>query len=134
MTDITTSDYVSGIQHIGIPTNDIEKTKEFFSSLGFSVAHETVNLRANEKVCFLQLKNVCIETYENHTAAGKTGAIDHIALDVVDVQAVFDWVKAAGCYTLLDREVQYLPFWDRGVKFFTIQGPDGEKVEFSQIL
>ena len=26
------------------------------------------------------------------------------------------------------------PFWGEGVKFFTIQGPDGEKIEFCERL
>ena len=37
-------------------------------------------------------------------------------------------------YTMLDKEVQFLPFWEKGVRFFTILGPNGEKVEFSQML
>ena len=42
--------YTTGIQHIGIPTNDIEKTIAFYKELGFEVALETVNEEANEKV------------------------------------------------------------------------------------
>ena len=30
--------------------------------------------------------------------------------------------------------VHFLPFWENGVKFFTIEGPNKEKVEFSQYL
>lgn len=128
------SDNVTGIQHIGIPTNDIEATKEFFTSLGFCIAYETVNEAANEKVCFLQLKNICIETYENRQAVGVPGAVDHIALDVADVDEAFREIKSAGRYNMLDDKVNFLPFWDNGVRFFTIMGPDGEKVEFSQML
>ena len=29
--------------------------------------------------------------------------------------------------------VHFLPFWENGVKFFTIEGPNKEKVEFSQL-
>ena len=39
-----------------------------------------------------------------------------------------------GGYELLDDAVRFLPFWARGVRFFTILGPNGEKVEFSQKL
>jgi catechol 2,3-dioxygenase-like lactoylglutathione lyase family enzyme len=124
---------VTGIQHIGIPTNDIEKTIAFYCGLGFEVALRTINQSANEQVAFLRLKNLTIETYENHCASNKAGAIDHIALDVSDVEAVFQVVKAGG-YSLLDKEIQFLPFWRNGVKFFTIQGPNAEKIEFSQML
>ena len=30
--------------------------------------------------------------------------------------------------------VHVLPFWENGVKFFTIEGPNKEKVEFGQYL
>ena len=124
---------VTGIQHVGIPTNDIEKTIRFYTSLGFEVALRTVNEAAGEAVCFLRLKNLCIETYQNGCAAGRPGAIDHIALDVTDVDAAFEKARAMGLQ-MLDDQVNFLPFWENGVRFFTVQGPNGEKVEFSQYL
>ena len=30
--------------------------------------------------------------------------------------------------------IHFLPFWDNGVRFFTIEGPNKEKIEFSQYL
>lgn len=122
---------VTGLQHIGVPTNDMEQTLAFYQSLGFTLAHRTVN--NGETVCFLRLQNLCIETYENGQAVGKAGALDHVALDVDDVEKTWSAVKAAG-YAPLEEEIQSLPFWERGVRFFNILGPNGEKVEFSQIL
>jgi len=126
-------DFVTGIQHFGIPTDDIEKTIAFYCGLGFQVAFRTINKSANEQVAFLRLKNLTIETYETHCASNKAGAVDHIALDVSDINAVFQEVKAGG-YLLLDKEIQFLPFWENGVRFFTIEGPNAEKIEFSQML
>ena len=122
---------ITGLQHLGLPTNDIEKTISFYQSLGFDVAWQTVN--GAEKVAFLRLHYLTIETYENHQAAMLNGAVDHIALDVSDIQAAFEQVRGLG-YKMFDTEVQFLPFWERGVRFFTIEGPNHEKVEFSQML
>ena len=127
------SQIVTKIQHIGIPTNDIEKTVTFYESLGFENLYTTVNKEANEKVSFLQLANMLLELYQNGHAMNKTGAIDHIALDVTDINAAFEIAQANG-YHLLDDSIQLLPFWKNGVKFFTILGPNGEKVEFNQRL
>ena len=88
---------------------------------------------ANEKVAFLKLGNLVIETYENKAAKMESGAIDHVAIDVKDVEKVHELVTAAGLNTTND-EVHFLPFWENGVKFFTIEGPNKEKVEFSQYL
>ena len=124
---------LTGVQHIGVPTNDLEKTVAFYETIGFQPVLEIVNEAANERVTFLQLKNLVIETYENHAAVGKPGAIDHIALDTTDVEAAFAAAKEAGV-TMLDDEIHGLPFWANGVKFFTVEGPNGEKVEFCQKL
>ena len=45
----------NGIQHIGIPTNDIEATIDFYKALGFEIAFRTVNEEADEEVAFLKL-------------------------------------------------------------------------------
>ena len=124
---------ITGLQHLGLPTNDIDKTVSFYQSLGFETALSTVNEAANEKVVFLRLHDLTIETYENRQAAMCNGAIDHIALNVSDIKAAFDQVRGLG-YKMLDSEIQSLPFWERGVRFFTIEGPNHEKVEFSQML
>lgn len=124
---------LNGVQHIGIPTNDIEKTIEFYQKLGFEIAFQTVNEEANEKVVFLKLHTLVIETYENKAAVMQSGAIDHIAIDVKDIEKVYAMINQAGLNSTQDT-IHFLPFWENGVKFFTIEGPNKEKVEFSQYL
>ena len=124
-------DFTTGVQHIGIPTNDIEKTIEFYHTLGFTTALRTVN--GAEEVAFLQLHNLMIETYQNRQAAMAYGAVDHIAIDVKDIDSLFETVRATGL-TMLDKQVNCLPFWEHGVKFFTIEGPNREKIEFCERL
>ena len=80
-------DFTTGVQHIGIPTNNIEETINFYQTLGFTTALRTVN--GTEKVAFLQLHNLVIETYQNRQAAMAYGAIDHIAIDVKNIAELF---------------------------------------------
>ena len=124
--------FTTGVQHIGIPTNDINKTIEFYQALGFETALRTVN--GTEEVAFLQLYNLMIETYQNHQAKMEYGAIDHIAIDVKNIEDLFDEIKGAGTFKMLDTQVNGLPFWSNGVKFFTIEGPNKEKIEFCERL
>ena len=124
---------MNGIQHVGIPTNEIGKTIKFYEALGFEVALQTINEAANEKVAFLKLGNLVLETYENKAAKMETGAIDHVAIDVRDIEKVYEMITAAGLNTTNDT-VHFLPFWENGVRFFTIEGPNKEKIEFSQYL
>ena len=140
-------EFTTGVQHIGIPTNDIKKTIEFFQLLGFDITYRTIN--GAEEVAFLQLHNLVIETYQNHQAKMEHGAIDHIAIDVKNIDALFDEVRNASdraqekaqaesnsspLFRLLDTQVNGLPFWEKGVKFFTIEGPNKEKIEFCEKL
>lgn len=124
---------LNGVQHIGIPTNDIETTIQFYEKLGFETALRTINEEADEKVAFLKLGSLIIETYENKAAKMETGAIDHVAIDVKDIEKVYELVNQAGLNTTQDT-VHFLPFWTNGVKFFTIEGPNREKIEFGQYL
>jgi Glyoxalase/Bleomycin resistance protein/Dioxygenase superfamily. len=123
------SDWVVGPQHIGIPTKDVQKTVEFYQGLGFTVMHQP-----REDVYFLALKGTVIETYFSADAAGKPGAVDHIALEVKDIAPLFEKIKGDG-YELFDKEIQELPdFFDHGVRYFMIVGPNGEKIEFAEVL
>ena len=124
---------LNGIQHIGIPTNDIEKTIAFYQKLGFEIALQTANEEANEKVAFLKLETLVIETYENKAAKMESGAIDHVAISVKDIEEVYRYIEENQMNTTSDT-IHFLPFWDNGVRFFTIEGPNKEKVEFSQYM
>ena len=50
-----------------------------------------------------------------------------------DIEKVYAMINQAGLNSTQDT-VHFLPFWGNGVKFFTIEGPNKEKVEFSQYL
>lgn len=128
---VKVQDYITGIQHIGLPVKAMDETLSFYKGLGFEEAYSTMN--GQSRVVFLKQKNLIFEIYEEDGACNKSGAIDHIAIDVENIENVFDIVATLG-YKMLDEEIQYLPFWKNGVRFFTILGPNGEKIEFSQML
>ena len=123
------SKIATGLQHIGIPTNDLNLTIDFYQSLGFELAHRTAN--GDEQVAFLQLGNLMIETYQNFKAAQINGAIDHIAINVTDVEEARRIADSMGLEVIEEGQ---LPFWENGVKYFTILGPNREKLEFNQYL
>ena len=126
-------DFALGLQHVGLPTNDLKATIAFYESLGFETVYQVKNEAAGEDVAFLRLKNLTIEAYENGQAAMKSGAIDHIAIDVSDVEAAYRLAQEQG-YQIVSNGVEFLPFWQNGVKFFILLGPNQERVEFNQYL
>ena len=50
-----------------------------------------------------------------------------------DIESAWEEVRTAGLAPLEDA-IQFLPFWENGVRFFNLLGPNGETVEFSQRL
>ena len=123
------SKIATGLQHIGVPTNDLDRTIDFYISLGFEVAHRAAN--GDEQVAFLRLGDLTIETYQNFRAVGQPGAVDHIAINVTDVDQARRIADAMGLEVIEEGQ---LPFWDNGVRYFTILGPNREKLEFNQYL
>lgn len=126
-------DFALGLQHVGLPTNDLKATIAFYESLGFETVYQVRNEAAGDDVAFLRLKNLTIEAYENGRAAMQSGAIDHIAIDVDDVEAAYRLAQEQG-YQIVSNGVEFLPFWQKGVKFFILLGPNQERVEFNQYL
>lgn len=123
--------YTTGIQHIGIPTPDMDATIAFYTSLGFETIYQTIN--EGNRVVFFRLHNLVMETYEEAVCAMKAGAIDHIAIDVNDVESLYQAICENGMNNMNDT-IHFLPFWANGFKYFKIKGPSEEIIEFGQIL
>lgn len=121
---------ITGLQHIGIPCKNIEETAKFYEKLGFTRAFETVNNGQN--VCFLKLKDLIIETYQEEII-GKSGAINHFCLDVKDIDKAFSEAKDMKL-SMCENRITFLPFWENGVRFFAVTGPNNERIEFCQIM
>lgn len=124
--------YCDGIQHVGIPTNNLENTITFYENLGFQVILRTIVPEKKQHVAFLQLGNLVLETYEDPVALCD-GAINHIALNCTDIEKACEEVQKRQL-TILSNGIEALDFWERGVRFFIIQGPNKERIEFCQRL
>jgi catechol 2,3-dioxygenase-like lactoylglutathione lyase family enzyme len=135
-------DNLRGLQHIGLPVTNLERSRAFYAQLGFSEAMRMDLPRDSEavQVAMMQHESLVIELYQleekerQEIARRADGHIDHIALDVRDIEQAFIEIRSAGLEIIEADAPVSLPFWEHGVKFFTIRGPDGEKVEFNQIL
>jgi lactoylglutathione lyase len=134
--------HINSLQHIGIPVTDIDASIAFYEGLGFcDIMPSTFVLNGESgRVSMMQLKDIIIEIYQlpagmlDEIRNRKNGHVDHVCFDVDDVEATFETLKAAG-YTMADEAPVFLPtFWTRGCKYFNIIGPDGERLEFNQIL
>jgi catechol 2,3-dioxygenase-like lactoylglutathione lyase family enzyme len=132
-----------GIQHLGVPVTDLETSVSFYSRLGFKriLASAVEVPEENDRivVAFMEQKDIVIELYQvtqqsrKELVTRKDGHVDHIAFDVADVEKAFAELKEAG-FEMLEEKPVRLNFWERGCRYFTVRGPNGEKLEFNQIL
>lgn len=125
--------YFDDLQHIGMPTDDLKKTVTFWEKLGFKKLGEFDTDDQGNEVVFMQYAHLTLEIWTGDGAVHKTGAINHISLNTSDADAAFKAAKAEG-FNVKDSEVQHLDFWDKGIKFFNIEGPNSETIEFCEIV
>lgn len=123
-------DYTNGnIQHIGIPTDDMDKMVEFYESIGFKVMHEE-DLDGSP-VKFIGAGNIVIETYMiDGGTAKKSGAVDHFCIDSTDIVGCIKAMKEGG-FDICDGPT-FLPLFDYGLVYVYILGPNKERIEFCQ--
>jgi len=132
---------LNGWSHLGIPVTDIDSSRDFYRQFGFEeVMYAEIPVDAEViKASMMEKNGFILEFYQllgddlEEIRSRSDGHIDHIALDVVDADQAFEEITQAGLKTLEDEPV-FLPFWEDGVKFFNIRGPDDEKIEFNQII
>lgn len=133
---------INSLQHVGIPVSNISVSETFYARLGFkNVMLSTFMIDGEAGTCIMMKnKEVIIELYQmpdkqlQEIRARKNGHIDHIAFDVDDIDKTFLILKEA-YFTIVEQSPVYLPsFWKKGCKYFNILGPDGERLEFNQIL
>ena len=129
---------ICGLAHIGLRSADIERATRFYHSLGFT-PHQSLALEDPQgciQVCFLTLRELTLELYQlpwqGQPRQPASFGIDHVALRVSDLAAAQRWVTELGYPLTEGPTVQ--PSGRNGVRYFMIDGPDGERVEFNQPL
>ena len=122
------SEFTTDLQHSGMPAKDLDETIEFYTKkLGFELAGLFHN--GENRCAFLRYGHLTIETWEGDPAPLTTGAINHWAFDTPDIEAAFENAKELGMnFKHIDS------FWEHGIRYFNVYGPNGETIEFCQIV
>ena len=129
---------ITGFQHLGVPVSNLEASIRFYERLGFRIEDrsELEESGGVTKVAFMEMSGFCIELYqppEGVPATRNVGPIDHFAFDVRDIDEAFKELSEAG-FSMIEEAPVALPLRAKGVKYFMVCGPDGERVEFNEIV
>ena len=113
-------DTVTGVQHVGIPTTDLEGTIAYYERLGFE--------------CLGIYPNLTLEVWTMNPTPMENGAINHFALDSTDIEASFAEAQKLGL-NFVEGSIQHIDtFWSNGIRYFNVLGPNHEVIEFCQIM
>ena len=120
--------------HIGLGTNDIEATVQWYVDvLGFEIIG-TFQSPAGEPIYFIRSGDIVYEVFQPNGGAAAPGKIDHLCFESQDIEADYAYCKAQG-YIFEKEGIQELPtVWEKGVRYFKLMSPSGEAVEYCQVL
>jgi lactoylglutathione lyase len=129
------------IQHVGLPVTNLGTSEAFYRKLGFAnVMASGFDYKGGRgSVAMMRQGEMILELYQMPEAqlqeirSRKDGHIDHIAFDVDSIEEAFAALKSEA-FNIVENAPVFLPFWNNGCKYFNILGPDGERLEFNQIL
>lgn len=128
---------LTGWSHLALKVENLERTESFYGKMGFRTISRGYlpTPEGNIQIHYLEKAGFVIEVLEmigsglEELRQRKAGRLDHIALRVKNVQEAFDGARKNG-FPLLNHTIQELPLLEKGIRFFFVSGPDGEKVEF----
>lgn len=129
---------VTGLQHVGVPVRNLPESVSFYERLGFERVMSAEVERVDQprvQVGMMKLGNAVIELYQlsdEEVSSRADGHVDHVALNVRDIDAAYKEITEAGIQVIEGHPV-FLNFWAQGCRYFSVRGPDGEKLEFNQI-
>ena len=119
--------------HIGLATTDLEATAKWyeevlgFQEIGAFTTPDGVPVR------FLRSGDTVYGIFQPKEGPAAPGHIDHYSYASSDIEADFRFCQEQG-YTFEEPRISFLPFWEKGCRYFKILSPSGEAIEFCQIL
>ncbi|MGD0551924.1 MAG: VOC family protein [Sedimentisphaerales bacterium] len=133
--DANTPD-IKGLAHICVYTRDMSKSLVFYTdTLGFELVHRT-RLDSGFGFAMVRRGSCIIELLEpedvNKVKPRTGGVIDHVALEVKDINTVFAKFKAKG--VSFTTPIIDDPNLMGGVRIAFFKGPSGESFELFEYL
>ena len=74
-----------------------------------------------------------MEIYDKEGATMEVGALYYIPIDVHNIDSLHKIIKVKG-FKFIQDKVTFLSYWEKGIKYFSIEGPNKESIEFWERL
>ena len=122
--------------HLGMATNNLDKLVAWYvDELGFEVFGECV-APDGTPIKFIRNGDLKYEIFQPAGGADPDtiGRIDHVSYASDDIEKDYKYCVEKGYEILTDGIEGIDSAWEKGCRYFKIKGPDGEAIEFDQIL
>jgi lactoylglutathione lyase len=116
---------VIGLHHAGLYVSSLERSIAFYRDTFALELAERVTF-GGEEIAFLSMGSGRLELIEAAGSARPTGVIDHVALEVDDLDRTIDRLRQRGV-KLLDAAPVAVPVLH--ARIFFCLGPDRERIE-----
>jgi catechol 2,3-dioxygenase-like lactoylglutathione lyase family enzyme len=123
------ADYlVKGLAHVGVMTRDVDASMDFYvENLGFERYH-IHTLPNGCKLGFVRCGDLVVEFIESGAQREK-GTVDHVAIEVLGLDAMTEALKARGIVFDYDENHTVPDLFPSGSRMNFFTGPSGERIE-----
>jgi catechol 2,3-dioxygenase-like lactoylglutathione lyase family enzyme len=118
---------LTGIAHVALRVNDLQKSREFYHTLGFEQAFEFTDA-GKTSVAYIKVNDRQFIELIPRTDDSQPGGILHICFETADIESLHKAYLERG---LQPTDVQK---GRAGNILFSIRGPDGQVLEYTQYL
>ena len=118
---------LTGIAHVALRVNDLQKSREFYHTLGFEQAFEFTDA-GKTSVAYIKVNDRQFIELIPRTSDSQPGGILHTCFETADIESLHKAYLERG---LQPTDVQK---GRAGNILFSIRGPDGQVLEYTQYL
>ena len=124
--------FYKGLAHISIFTDDVQKSADFYiQNLGFRIYNQ--KSFPDFELWFIENGWLSLEL-NGQGAKDVNGKIDHIALEVLGLDAAIEDLREKGVVFETKEPEIVKPNFANGIRNIFIVGPSGERIELFEYL
>ncbi len=124
------SENVTGLHHIDIPTSQVVDSMLFYAEIGFEVVDYGSDPETGLPVNVMQAGDLIIMLSGREAADVEDQRI-HFSINVRDAEKALDDVCSRGLNNIDDE--LHTASWNGGtIRYFTVEGPNKELIQFCQ--
>jgi len=116
-----------GIAHVALRVNDLQKSRDFYNTLGFEEAFSFTDA-GKVSVSYVKINDRQFIELIPRTSESQPGGILHTCFEVADIESLHNAYVAAGLQPTEPKKAR------AGNLLFVMHGPDNQLLEYTQYL